>query len=134
MAHIMIAEDEAALRGLLVRALNADGHQTTACADGAAALEALADARVDLLLTDIKMPVMDGIALALSAARDRPGLPVLLMTGYADQRERAAGLEAIVRDVLTKPFTMDELRQAVEAALRPAKGPQAQKPLSRRSI
>lgn len=121
MAHILIAEDEASLRELLVRALRDDGHETTACADGAAALEALADARVDLLLTDIKMPIMDGIALALAAARDRPDMPVLLMTGYADQRERAAGIEAIVRDVLAKPFSLDALREAVGAALRASK-------------
>ena len=74
-------------------------------------------ARFDLLLTDIKMPVMDGIALALAAARDFPELPIVLMTGYADQRERASGLEALVSDVIAKPFTVAEIRFAVAAAL-----------------
>ena len=73
--------------------------------------------RFDLLLADIKMPIMDGIALALAAARDHPDLTILLMTGYADQRERAHGLDALVHDVITKPFTLVEIRQAVTGAL-----------------
>jgi two-component system cell cycle response regulator CpdR len=71
----------------------------------------------DLLLTDIQMPVMDGIALALTAARDFPDLTILLMTGFADQRERAYGLNAIVHDVVTKPFSVADIRAAVGAAL-----------------
>ncbi len=119
MARILISEDEISLRDLVVRALAEDGHGTVACGDGAAALDAVArDAgRFDLLLADIKMPIMDGIALALAVARDHPSLPILLMTGYADQRERASGLEALVSGVLTKPFTLAELRFAVAAAL-----------------
>ena len=119
MARILIAEDEASLRDSWSRALGDDGHETVACADGAAALDCAGRTRrFDLLLTDIKMPIMDGIALALAAARDHPGLPVLLMTGYADQRERAAGLEAIVRDVLAKPFSIAALRGAVTRCAR----------------
>jgi len=63
------------------------------------------------------MPVMDGIALALAAVRDYPSLVILLMTGYADQRERAHGLEALIHDVIAKPFTIAELRAAVASAL-----------------
>ena len=119
MARILIAEDEESVRALVTRALSQDGHEVIATADGAEALEVLTrDAgRFDLLLTDIKMPVMDGIALALATARDYPALPILLMTGYADQRERAIGLEALVRDVIAKPFTLAEIRFAVAAVL-----------------
>ena len=70
----------------------------------------------DLLLTDIRMPVMDGIALALAAARDHPDVTILLMTGYADQRERAHGLEALIHDVITKPFSVASIRAAVGGA------------------
>jgi two-component system cell cycle response regulator CpdR len=73
--------------------------------------------RFDLLLTDIRMPVMDGIALSLAAARDYPELTILLMTGYADQRERAHGLDALIHDVIPKPFTLAALRDAVNEAL-----------------
>jgi two-component system cell cycle response regulator CpdR len=60
---------------------------------------------------------MDGIALALAAARDFPELTILLMTGYADQRERAQGLDAIIHDVIAKPFTVAALRDTVSEAL-----------------
>jgi len=60
---------------------------------------------------------MDGIALALAAARGFPNLTILLMTGYADQRERAHGLDALIYDVITKPFTLATLRGAVNEAL-----------------
>ncbi|BBF94771.1 response regulator [Blastochloris tepida] len=121
MARILIAEDDSEVRALVVRALAAQGHEITAAEDGGAALDILSreDGHFDLLLSDIQMPVMDGIALALAAARDYPGLPILLMTGYADQRERAHGLDAIVREVLSKPFTLPELRAAVAAVLTP---------------
>jgi two-component system cell cycle response regulator CpdR len=119
MAHILVAEDEADLRALVTRALTGFGHTVVATADGGAAIDALVreNGRFDLLLTDIKMPIMDGLALALATARDYPAIKILLMTGYADQRERAQGLEAIVHDVLAKPLTLDVLKKAVDAAL-----------------
>ena len=119
MARILVAEDEEAIRGFIARALTQDGHEVTTATDGAEALDALSRERgaFELLLTDIRMPVMDGIALALATARDFPAMPIILMTGYADQRERANGLDAIVREVLTKPFTLAQIRSAVTAAL-----------------
>ena len=119
MARIMIAEDEEALRAMCARALSTAGHEVKTACDGGDALDLLQReaGRFDLLLTDIRMPVMDGIALALSAARDYPNLTILLMTGYADQRERAHGLDAIIHDVITKPFTLAVLRGAVDEAL-----------------
>ena len=117
MARILIAEDEEALRGFVRRALADVGHDVTVAADGAEALDLLGRGKFDLLLTDIKMPLMDGIALALAAARDYPDLVILLMTGYADQRERAHGLDALIHDVITKPFTLAEIRLAVASAL-----------------
>jgi two-component system, cell cycle response regulator CpdR len=117
MARILIAEDEEALRGFVRRALADVGHDITVAADGAEALDLLGRGKFDLLLADIKMPVMDGIALALAAARDYPDLVILLMTGYADQRERAHGLDALIHDVITKPFTLADIRLAVASAL-----------------
>jgi two-component system cell cycle response regulator CpdR len=119
MARILIAEDEDALRALCARALSLDGHEVTTASDGGEALDVIerTDGGFDLLLTDIRMPMMDGIALALAAARDHPALTILLMTGYADQRERAHGLDAIIHDVLAKPFSVATLRGAVTEAL-----------------
>ena len=119
MARILIAEDEESIRNLVTRALRQDGHEVSIASDGAEALDLLTREKgaFELLLTDIRMPVMDGIALALAAARDWPELMILLMTGYADQRERAHGLDALIHDVLTKPFTLATMRSAVNGAL-----------------
>ncbi|PLX44833.1 MAG: response regulator [Hyphomicrobiales bacterium] len=121
MANILVAEDDGAVRDFVRRGLELHGHEVTAVADGGEAAQLLfcADRAFDLLLADIRMPVMDGIALALRAARDCPLMPVLLMTGYADQRERARELEAIIRGVLQKPFTLEQLAGAVTLALEP---------------
>jgi two-component system, cell cycle response regulator CpdR len=124
MSRVLIADDEDSMRVLVARAVAMDGHETVTAQDGAEALDILTreDGAFDLLLTDIQMPVMDGIALALSAARDFPNLTVLLMTGFADQRERASNLNAIVHDVITKPFSVADIRTAVADALAAKKG------------
>jgi two-component system, cell cycle response regulator CpdR len=119
MARILIAEDEDALRSLVARALSMDGHAVTTANDGAEALDLLSrePGAFELLLTDIRMPIMDGIALALATARDHPQVAILLMTGYADQRERASGLDALIHDVIAKPFSLTTVRNAVRDAI-----------------
>lgn len=119
MSRVLIADDEESMRLLVARAIAMDGHHIVTAEDGAEALEILNrdNGAFDLLLTDIKMPVMDGIALALAAARDFPHVIILLMTGFADQRERASGLDAIIHDVVTKPFSVADIRTAVADAL-----------------
>ena len=117
MAKILLVDDEETVRGFLKRGLELDGHTVTTAIDGADGMDRLGEAEFDLLLTDIRMPIMDGIALAVSAKRDKPDLTIMLMTGYAEQRERAKNLEAIVAEVLTKPFSLSELRNAVKRVL-----------------
>jgi two-component system, cell cycle response regulator CpdR len=119
MARILLVDDEEPVRGFLKRGLEMDGHEVATAIDGADGLDRLAEksGAFDLLITDIRMPIMDGIALALAAKRDFPDLTILLMTGFADQRERAKGLQAIVTDVLTKPFSLADLRSTVTRVL-----------------
>jgi len=119
MSRVLIVDDEDSMRLLVARAIAMDGHDIMTASDGAEALEILGntDSAFDLLLTDIQMPIMDGIALALAAARDFPDLTILLMTGFAEQRERASGLNAIAYDVITKPFSVADIRTAVADAL-----------------
>src|ERR1700751_4225900 len=119
ISRILIADDEDSMRSLVARAIAMDGHDTVTAEDGAEAPEIISreNGAFDLLLTDIKMPIMDGIALALTVKRDFPDVTILLMTGFADQRERASGLDAIVHDVITKPFSVADIRTAVAAAL-----------------
>ena len=119
MARILVAEDEDPLRALVARAITDLGHTVVTAFDGADALDILTreHGSFDLLLTDIRMPLMDGIALALATARDHPNIVILLMTAYADQRERASNLDALIHDVILKPFTLAEIKTAVNGAL-----------------
>ncbi len=119
MARILVTEDDDSVRAFVARALSLDGHQIATAEDGADALDRLKaeEGAFDLLLSDIRMPMMDGIALAIEAAPQYPALTILLMTGFADQRERADGLDRIVHDVVPKPFSLAEIRSAVGGAL-----------------
>lgn len=119
MARILLADDEPAVREVVMRALIYRQHQVTAVGDGTEALAALAEnPAYDLLLTDIVMPMMDGIALALKVSKDYPAVRILMMTGFAAEKARAHNLNLLVHDVLTKPFTMDQICAKVDAALK----------------
>ena len=119
MARILLAEDDDNVRQFVERALLHCGHDVTVAEDGGLAAEhaETAAGAFDLLLSDIKMPVMDGIALALTVAANYPELTIVLMTGFADQRERAHGLEALIYDVVPKPFSLQQLLDKVGDAL-----------------
>jgi CheY-like chemotaxis protein len=123
MARILVAEDDEAVRTFVVRALEHRGHTVEQVEDGLEALELLdTGARYDLLITDIVMPGLDGIALALKVARDVPDLPVLLMTGYSAERQRAHNLDELICEVITKPFTLKAICKTAEEVM---KGPPA---------
>ena len=124
MARILLAEDDDGVRAFVSRALQHMGHEVVEAEDGGLASEVIEEeaGRFDLLLSDIKMPVMDGIALALNVAASFPDITIVLMTGFADQRERAHGLDQLIYDVIPKPFTLQQVLQKVDDALngRPA--------------
>jgi two-component system cell cycle response regulator CpdR len=119
VARILVAEDDPSVRAFVVSALTMKGHEVVAEEDGGLAAETVdaEEGRFDLLLSDIKMPIMDGIALSLHVGAHYPDLTILLMTGFADQRERAHGLDALIYDVIAKPFTLADLLAKVEDAL-----------------
>ena len=119
MAKLLIVEDDESVRTLAARALERDGHNVTVATDGAQGLDMIRQARggYDLVVSDIRMPEMDGIEMATAAAREFPVMRIMLMTGYADQRERAEGLNGIILDVVQKPFTLPEIRTRVGKAL-----------------
>ncbi len=119
MARILVAEDDPSVRAFVVTALTMSGHEVLAEEDGELAAETC-DAeggRFDLLLSDIKMPILDGIGLAQQVAHKYPDITIVLMTGFADQRERAHGLDAAVYDVIAKPFTLADLIGKIDDAL-----------------
>ena len=117
MARILLAEDDPSVREFVNRALVHRGHGVTTVNDGGEALEALEEDTFDLLLTDIVMPRVDGVALALKVSKDYPKMRIVLMTGYAAERDRAHNLDALVHEVVSKPFTLSEICDTIDAAL-----------------
>jgi two-component system, cell cycle response regulator CpdR len=121
MAHILLADDDTPMRGFLRQALERAGHGVTDVADGQAALDVLkGDTQIDLLLTDIVMPGMDGIALSQRALVLRPTLKVMYITGFAAVAMNHPELEksgTLAPPILSKPFHLKDLVTQVEALL-----------------
>jgi len=113
VARILIADDEPKLGRLLAEALEADGHAVARAGGGREALAQLAGGGVDVVVTDLRMPDVDGLAV-LRAARARPEPPdVVLMTAHASAESAVEAMKAGAADYVTKPFAMDELRLRV---------------------
>jgi CheY-like chemotaxis protein len=121
-ARILVAEDDPSVRAFVSRALALRGHDVTAVNGGVQALEALGTDAFQLLITDIVMPGLDGIALALRVGRDYPDLPILLMTGYSAERQQAHHLGRLTARVILKPFTLRQICEAVDETLTDAAG------------
>ena len=118
MARILLADDDAATRTLVERALAVDGHVVTSTQDGAEALERLQVAgSYDVLISDVQMPAIDGIALAEKGLAAQPKLRVILISGFADELDRAEHLKSRLARVVAKPITLEGIRAAVKAAL-----------------
>jgi two-component system cell cycle response regulator CpdR len=115
MARILVVEDDDSVRQLAARALERAGHSVDTACDGEEGLQLIVDAegRYDLVVSDIRMPAMDGIEMSRQAAARYPGLRIMLVTGFADQRERASELDGIIIDVLLKPFSLASIRETV---------------------
>ncbi|MCC3861620.1 response regulator [Pseudemcibacter aquimaris] len=121
MARILIAEDEVAVRTFICRALKLRGHETIGVADGGAAVVELENGEYDLLLTDIIMPVMDGISLALKVTAEYPELPILMMTGFVHEKQKAKDIGGLTHNIISKPFSLDEICHAVDEVLTASK-------------
>jgi DNA-binding NtrC family response regulator len=119
MATILLADDDAAVRDLVRRALSAEGHTVAVTQDGLEALDYINAnaASVDLLVTDVDMPQLDGITLAEKALAAKSDLAVVLMSGFSDQLERAASLRARRLLSIAKPFTLDQIKHVVKSVL-----------------
>jgi len=110
--RVLVVDDVAPVREAIAGLLVQDGFAVTTAIDGADALDQLVDGeRFDLVLSDIVMPRLDGHALARELATRRPGLPVILMTGYTDRLDAGVGIR------LDKPFSREQLHAAITAAL-----------------
>jgi CheY-like chemotaxis protein len=114
--RILIVDDDRALRRLLVDTLTAIGYETVAASDGVEALNHLRrdDRGVDLMVTDVKMPRMDGLTLLRKIRRSNPELPVLFITGVVSEEIMAA---AAPDGYLSKPFRIARLEELIENTL-----------------
>ncbi len=119
MASILLAEDDVAERGLMARALASDGHTVAEAENGMIALQRFMTdpAAVAVLITDVDMPELDGIELARRAMAAKPGLKVLLISGFAGGIDRAADLTAKGMRSLVKPVALEKVRAEVRALL-----------------
>jgi two-component system response regulator MprA len=117
-AHLVIAEDDRAVRESVTRALELEGYEVEAVADGVAALEAASREGVDLLILDLGMPHIDGLTVCRRLRSAGSRLPILVLTARTEVADRVSGLDAGADDYLPKPFSLDELLARLRSLLR----------------
>lgn len=113
-ANILVVDDDTALRSLLIDTLAAIGYAATGAESGKRALETLTASRFDMMITDIRMPEMDGLKLRDRVKRLYPEMPVLFVTGVAYPDIIA---QASPDGVLAKPFRIAQIEELIEATL-----------------
>src|SRR5262245_32759865 len=114
---LLIADDNEPLRVLVSQRLRADGYKVIEAGDGPQALEQIGQEPVDVLITDIVMPTMDGIELLERARALRPGMKAIIITGHGTKQAAIDALRYQACDFISKPFELEELRSAIEGAL-----------------
>ncbi|WP_029898145.1 response regulator transcription factor [Nocardia brasiliensis] len=116
--RVLVVDDEDSVRAALVRAMDSEGYETRAAADGAAALAEIQRWQPEVVLLDVLMPFMDGLTACrrLRARGDRT--PILMLTARDAVADRVDGLDAGADDYLVKPFDLDELLARVRALVR----------------
>jgi DNA-binding response OmpR family regulator len=119
-AAILVAEDQADIRELLVMNLRGAGYEVTAVADGTAALASQSEQASDLLVLDLMMPGLDGLEVCKALRARGQSTPILMLTAKSTELDRVLGLELGADDYLTKPFSLAELLARVKALLRRA--------------
>jgi len=113
---VLVVEDEPVVRGVILEMLGEHGYRAFEAGDGPAGLQILrSDRRIDLLVTDVGLPGMDGRQLADQAREMRPGLNVLFITGYAASVAMAGGFLQPGMEMITKPFDLDHLSRRIRA-------------------
>ena len=116
MTRVLVVDDEAGVRFTIEEVLRDAGFDVEAAADAEAALRALQPGTVDVVLSDLRMPGMDGLALLGEVQRRYPGLPVVLLTARGSERDAVRAIREGAYDYLTKPFDADVLTQCISRA------------------
>jgi CheY-like chemotaxis protein len=105
---ILVVDDEELVRNLIVSLLSKLGHSSITAVDGVDALDRMKKNKIDAVITDIKMPNMDGVALTIEILKRYPGLPILVMTAFGEEYTAGAAIAAGAREYIKKPFSPDE--------------------------
>jgi DNA-binding response OmpR family regulator len=117
-AHVLIVDDDLAIRTSLERALRLEGFAVATAAGGLDALEAVAASRVDVLVLDVSMPDLDGVTVTTRLRAQGRDLPILILSARSEVEDRVAGLQAGADDYLVKPFAVSELVARLGSLLR----------------
>ena len=117
MAKVLVVDDGQAMREFLTVLLEKQGHHVIAAADGEQALQIVAHQPPDLVISDLRMPKMDGIGLLAGIREKDPHLPVIMITAYASLDSTMEAMRLGADDYITKPFRLDEIRLVVEKVL-----------------
>ena len=105
---ILVVDDEELVRNLVVTLLAKLGHSCITAADGVDALERMKGNKIDAVITDIKMPNMDGVALTIEILKRYPGLPIMIMTAFDEEYSPGGAISAGAREFIGKPFSPEE--------------------------
>ena len=116
MARILIVDDELMMRNLLEKILSREGYQITSVDDGPAALAYIKANKVDILISDMKMPGMDGFELLRIVKKEHPEIGVIIMTAFGDTYSVKDALLLGADEYVTKPFKSYEISLVVERA------------------
>jgi diguanylate cyclase (GGDEF)-like protein len=122
---ILIVDDEETMRSFLVSLLSKRGHECETAKDGIEALEEIKKKSFDSAVVDVVMPLMDGIALTKELLKLYPNLPVMIMTGHADDHSAESAIAAGAREFIKKPFFVDEFILRFDKMMRDYKGEEA---------
>ena len=115
--NILVVDDEPDMRDALTIALRREGLCISTAANGVEALEKVQGQSFDLIITDVRMPRMGGLALLQELKRTSPTIPVIMMTGYGRIEDAVEAMKAGAFDYLLKPFSLEDLKAVVAKAL-----------------
>jgi two-component system response regulator MprA len=122
MSRVLLADDDRAIRDSLASALELNGYEVAACADGVAALAAYRRAPADVVVLDIMMPGVDGLGVCRVLRAEGDRVPILMLTARVETADRVAGLDAGADDYVTKPYDIEEVLARLRALLRRSNG------------
>lgn len=121
MVHVLVVEDDVRFNQIVCASLNAAGYAVQGCTNASEAFDALHESSVDIIISDIMMPGIDGFEFVEDVRRINKRIPILLMTARDDLSAKRQGFRAGIDDYMVKPIDLDELLLRIEALLRRAR-------------